>query len=421
MRLTQAQVKEAILSPDRDVREAAVYYFARSFSTDPSIMPLAIQAIDQYGWKNAFEFYSFTSELPQTDETVLWLVGQLKKHGGSKDEEELKYAHAAMQGLIHADAAILELHQSEILNLDELEDEAKKVISERIAFHSYFDEELWHELEAFCNRSDKLDKVPDDLDLADHLVEALGRHSEFAAPKVLAILSGAPTDNWLELCAVCLAGELRLQETIPAIVALFKNADDWIYEDRHSALVKIGGDQVVEELARAYPEGSNDLRSTAASVLESVHSDLSVETCLKFFETEQDHHARCSLIQSAMLNFATEAIETARQFILNTPLDPEVIEVRNDLLTACKVLGEKFPEVDEWTEDAKHDVEFRKDWYRKNVIDLDEFELEDDEEIDEVPLDTVVRHAHVGRNDPCPCGSGKKFKKCCLKKGSSVL
>jgi hypothetical protein len=22
----------------------------------------------------------------------------------------------------------------------------------------------------------------------------------------------------------------------------------------------------------------------------------------------------------------------------------------------------------------------------------------------------------VGRNDPCPCGSGKKFKKCCLDK-----
>ena len=22
-------------------------------------------------------------------------------------------------------------------------------------------------------------------------------------------------------------------------------------------------------------------------------------------------------------------------------------------------------------------------------------------------------HRRVGRNDPCPCGSGKKFKKCC--------
>ena len=22
----------------------------------------------------------------------------------------------------------------------------------------------------------------------------------------------------------------------------------------------------------------------------------------------------------------------------------------------------------------------------------------------------------AGRNDPCPCGSGKKYKKCCLRK-----
>jgi len=24
----------------------------------------------------------------------------------------------------------------------------------------------------------------------------------------------------------------------------------------------------------------------------------------------------------------------------------------------------------------------------------------------------------IGRNDPCPCGSGKKYKRCCLEKGS---
>ena len=23
----------------------------------------------------------------------------------------------------------------------------------------------------------------------------------------------------------------------------------------------------------------------------------------------------------------------------------------------------------------------------------------------------------IGRNDPCPCGSGKKYKNCCGKKG----
>jgi uncharacterized protein len=26
------------------------------------------------------------------------------------------------------------------------------------------------------------------------------------------------------------------------------------------------------------------------------------------------------------------------------------------------------------------------------------------------------KHPKVGRNDPCPCGSGKKFKRCCLRK-----
>lgn len=26
----------------------------------------------------------------------------------------------------------------------------------------------------------------------------------------------------------------------------------------------------------------------------------------------------------------------------------------------------------------------------------------------------------VGRNDPCPCGSGLKFKKCCLNKGGAA-
>lgn len=28
----------------------------------------------------------------------------------------------------------------------------------------------------------------------------------------------------------------------------------------------------------------------------------------------------------------------------------------------------------------------------------------------------VVNNNKIGRNDPCPCGSGKKYKKCCLNK-----
>ena len=32
---------------------------------------------------------------------------------------------------------------------------------------------------------------------------------------------------------------------------------------------------------------------------------------------------------------------------------------------------------------------------------------------------TVIKDgAQIGRNDPCPCGSGKKYKNCCLRKGN---
>ncbi|MEW8026540.1 MAG: UPF0149 family protein [Candidatus Thiodiazotropha sp.] len=36
---------------------------------------------------------------------------------------------------------------------------------------------------------------------------------------------------------------------------------------------------------------------------------------------------------------------------------------------------------------------------------------------EEIPQDDLLKqsdHPPVGRNDPCPCGSGKKYKKCCL-------
>ena len=40
------------------------------------------------------------------------------------------------------------------------------------------------------------------------------------------------------------------------------------------------------------------------------------------------------------------------------------------------------------------------------------FEAEMDEEETESEPQATAATEKVGRNDPCPCGSGKKFKKC---------
>jgi uncharacterized protein YecA (UPF0149 family) len=33
--------------------------------------------------------------------------------------------------------------------------------------------------------------------------------------------------------------------------------------------------------------------------------------------------------------------------------------------------------------------------------------------------DSFDKQSRVGRNEPCPCGSGKKYKKCCGQRGVS--
>ncbi|MEZ5855581.1 MAG: DUF1186 domain-containing protein [Hyphomicrobiaceae bacterium] len=58
------------------------------------------------------------------------------------------------------------------------------------------------------------------------------------------------------------------------------------------------------------------------------------------------------------------------------------------------------------------------EWPWFNSTDPDEFD-EDDETLEDT-LDFATHQPHVregrkiGRNEPCPCGSGKKYKKCCL-------
>ena len=39
----------------------------------------------------------------------------------------------------------------------------------------------------------------------------------------------------------------------------------------------------------------------------------------------------------------------------------------------------------------------------------------DDPPLPDAPVEQAKTARAVGRNDPCPCGSGRKYKKCCGK------
>jgi hypothetical protein len=108
--------------------------------------------------------------------------------------------------------------------------------------------------------------------------------------------------------------------------------------------------------------------------------------------------------------------------------------------------GVELPEAAEWRNLLKNPQGRRKDRFTDVDADLDELGAslgrylfggrgsrpaagDYDDEDDEAALDDIgdlpgpgdvtmpIRREapKVGRNDPCPCGSGKKYKKCCGK------
>src|SRR5262249_55029428 len=73
---------------------------------------------------------------------------------------------------------------------------------------------------------------------------------------------------------------------------------------------------------------------------------------------------------------------------------------------------------DDWDSDLES---LENEWGPLEDLDeLDEFDDDelgfDDESDDDLDLVRPMVHGDpkVGRNDPCPCGSEKKFKKCCM-------
>ena len=69
-------------------------------------------------------------------------------------------------------------------------------------------------------------------------------------------------------------------------------------------------------------------------------------------------------------------------------------------------------------EGKEYDERRLRRWQELNKVAAKGSKTETKSESDDMATVKVppVRSNKVGRNEPCPCGSGKKYKKCCLLK-----
>lgn len=101
--------------------------------------------------------------------------------------------------------------------------------------------------------------------------------------------------------------------------------------------------------------------------------------------------------------FAKVLTESMPRLVLPDPAKIHVPEVIARFLEYLRESG-RVGEGDEWAEQVREVGKAYEGRVEPGSV----------EKVKGVPIRKPQGAAAVGRNDPCPCGSGKKFKKCCM-------
>lgn len=250
MRFLQIWIKAALLHQDPQVRQRALNYFAEAYSPNPTIMPVAIEALETYGRDDAFPIRYRLCQLAQTEETVAWVIRELQGEARSPE-----YLSTLGEVLLDADPRLTAPRVEEIVTSRWFPALRRGEIQEQAAILSWDEERCWAALEAWCRAAAERDEDDEDgLDLeqeqdGDDPGETAGADEASAASDfswqqgdhIVAALAaqGAGRDRVLdmlrqdideadfyaaerEIALVELAGLLRLPEAAGLIVSRFR-------------------------------------------------------------------------------------------------------------------------------------------------------------------------------------------------------
>ena len=425
MILSAEEVKQGIVHPEKLVRDASLRYFGESFSLDPTVMPLALQAIDRYGWDNAFECHYLLDRLAQTDETLLWLIDRLNKMGRPETRKQAELCSRLASAISHADVAVLMKQEQNVLGLEGLGSDHRDVIADRLRLMALGTDSCWEEIEGLCEKhkgTRYINEFP--IGPAFRLCEAIAR-DEDCADQVLSHLSGKIEDYdnnpmvWMECFANHLAGEMRLEAAAPLLVGRLKDdGGDLMNEECMYSLIKIGTDGTVEAICADWLSSPQHYKMYASSSLRNIHCDRAASRCLDLHSQEGNGDFKVRLLRAVLASFSLDGIEPARQLILREGWD-----LHRELLAVALLAGVAFPELEQWKAEEEQEAEERKQQREHWLAPAPKRRPQPapspvvGDLVDPAPVSPIVGKEKVGRNAPCPCGSGKKYKKCCMGKG----
>jgi hypothetical protein len=233
--------------------------------------------------------------------------------------------------------------------------------------------------------------------------------------------------SWTPVCALHLLSVIGGPEAINAFINSIKeyydDTEDWITEDMPAILANFGIEafENIQDMLLDKEEEEVDtfVRAGAARALFLISEkypytrEKSIKALRDAISSENDQIARSCFMYELVHFKDHNSLPFIEIYFKNDMIDDGLMTL-DDVLEYYYGNGSDFNSLGNTM--AKDSLDIFKDspnnFYRNSNTGK---YLPSTKSNNYQPITKSILKKEVGRNDPCPCGSGKKYKKCCLK------
>jgi hypothetical protein len=258
------------------------------------------------------------------------------------------------------------------------------------------EEEVYSEYGQILNDLDRAGSEQHDLYIiAKKLAACLVKKGWVTEYEIGRVLEDELKEQWFSfngILNVYMIGLLKLERFIPLLVRLLDRDDDSLLEELSVTLTSFQSDQVVKEVA-PYLKKDNSI-IYAASIIENIKSDFAVKVLREAYTSAKELDHQDILVEALCHQLSEEALPEINEH-MKLEYSSGLVDIEQTVYSYFSILGLTHRELTLWKQVAlERELDFRQK---------------------APPLAPVRNENKVGRNDPCSCGSGKKYKKCCGK------
>ncbi|WP_312469377.1 SEC-C metal-binding domain-containing protein [Neobacillus sp.] len=263
------------------------------------------------------------------------------------------------------------------------------------------EEVIYSEYAAILNALERADSYQhDEYIKAKKLAACIVQNGWVTEDEIDLIIQAELNEQWFSfegILTVYMIGLLKLKKQIPFLASLLVRDDDILLEEVSNALIRFQTDEVVKAVA-PYLQREDSI-IFASSIVENIKTDLAVQVLREAYQCTKELSDQDLLVEALCHQLSKEALPEINDHMKKEYFST-LVDIELTVYGFYSILGEGHPELEHWRLAAmEREMDFRNESKQENLLQNVPFQKEN----------------KVGRNDPCPCGSGKKYKKCCGK------